>query len=52
MKWKTPRVEEIGLGMEVTGYVNTDGEDNRPRREIAHAPVTKVREAALCDADE
>ncbi len=33
MQWIKPDFEEISLNMEVTAYVNTDDDDNRPFRE-------------------
>ncbi len=30
MQWSKPEFQEITLNMEVTAYVNTDGDDRKP----------------------
>jgi coenzyme PQQ precursor peptide PqqA len=55
MQWSKPDFQEITLGMEVTAYVNTDGDSRKPEEPpkkmdapSAAAPVTAVpREDAV-----
>jgi coenzyme PQQ precursor peptide PqqA len=45
MQWTKPDFEEIGLGMEVTAYVNTD-ESLQPAREVKRAEPAADADAA------
>jgi coenzyme PQQ precursor peptide PqqA len=44
MQWTTPDFQEITLGMEVTAYVNTDGDIRQPA-EAAREPEAEAATA-------